>query len=190
MILSMVFAATTVYEAAFVQPYRVSTTTATSTSTSTVTVHAVTDQVAAIYASHLLSFGSRNASELAGQYEENASLLWIGRIEGLQGNYTGQDIHTLYAYWTAHSLVLYVTNESQPKMQVEATGGGNSAESVTVNSTFIFGGESTIVGAFNGTVAAETVYVRLGPGDSSASWLISQETWDFLSYWEQYPLVT
>jgi hypothetical protein len=58
--------------------------------------------------------------------------------------------------------------------------------SVMVNSTFIFSGQSVAWGRYNGTVSAQDVFAYSGIGHA---WLISRETWDFLSYYESNPVI-
>lgn len=185
-VLTLVFATATVYEATVVQPARVSTT------ISTVTVPSSTvDQVSSVYVNHLMTFGSKNLSALVSQYEGNATIVYRGQAAGLAGNYTGTaNISQLLASLISRNgaVFFFIANESQPSIQVVPTGSANSALAVVVNSTFGFGGDSGLYGVFNGTVSARTTFVH--GGANGTSWLISEETWNFLRFWVQYPVQT
>jgi len=161
------------------------------TMTETVTVPSISDQVSGIYANHLSLFSSKNVSAIVSQYEDNATIQYEGVDNGmgLAGNYTGTaHIHQLIFVLEGRSIFYFIANESQPTIQVVTTSSGNPFASVVVNSTFGFGGESSVIGNFNGTISARTMFVRGGPNDTS--WLISEETWNFLGYWVQYPIST
>ena len=54
-----------------------------------------------------------------------------------------------------------------------------SNTSVMVNSTFVMLEQSIAFGHINGTVSAKDSYVYSAAGHA---WLISRESWDFLSY--------
>ena len=86
-----------------------------------------------------------------------------------------------------------MANESQPAIQVVFVVNGSelaprsgSSIGVVVNSTLGFGGDNGLVGLFNGTVSAQTTFVQ--GGANGAAWVILQETWNFLSIWEQNPV--
>jgi hypothetical protein len=80
----------------------------------------------------------------------------------------------LSAFLTHHVGDLLVSNETQTI--------GPDGSLWVVNSTFNFAGNSTLVGSFEGTIAAQDSYVHI-----SNTWLIARETWNFLKYSEQFP---
>jgi hypothetical protein len=184
-ILTLVLASAAVYEATFVEPTRVSTT------ISTIEVpSSLADKVSIAYGNHLLQFGSKNVSALVSQYEDNATIVYFGQSAGLAGRYSGTaNITQLLATWISKNgeKFFFIANESQPTMHIVTMGSQNSTIAVTVNSTLGFRGDSGLNGNFNGTISAETTFVRGGANDSS--WLISLETWNFLRFWVQYPVI-
>lgn len=158
------------------------------TTTVQVTMPSVSDQVSSAYANHLSLFSSKNVSATVSQYTDDANVTYEGQAAGLQGNYTGtSDIRILIAADISKTTLFFIANETQPSIQVETMGSGDSVVSVVVNSTFNFRGESPVFGNINGTVSARTTFV---PGSASGNWLISNETWNYLSYWVQYPVST
>ena len=157
-----------------------------STPMKTTTVTAVTtipdayNQVASTYANQLLLLNSKNASAVASRYESNATVEWKDAhgVEGSgdSGNYTGSKNITalLRPFLTYHVGDLIVSNETQTI--------GPDGSYWVVNSRFDFAGNSTLVGSFEGTIAAQDSYVHVGN-----TWLIAMETWNFLKYSEQFP---
>jgi hypothetical protein len=131
------------------------------------------NQVSGTYANHLLMLQSRSASELVGEYGSNATIEWKG-IPGLSGIYAGNgNIGILLRSFVGRFVNLSVSNESQTL--------GPRGDDWVVNSTFDIHGYSTVVGRFNATIAAQDSYVH-----AAKSWLIANETWNYLKYDEQY----
>jgi hypothetical protein len=152
-----------------------SSTSATSTtSTSTVSL------INSTFADHMRLLASRNASAMVGQYEGNASIVWTGEVDGLEGIYNGTtDIGLLFndSFFGPRSTALTVGNVTQTILAA-------SGDSAVVNSSFTFLGESSVQGNFSGTVSAMDYYEY---SVASGSWLISQETWNFRNYDVQFP---
>jgi hypothetical protein len=155
-------------------PARAATTATTTTTLISVsnvsTVPEPYDQVASTYAGHLLLLEARNASALASRYETNATIEWKGFSGGCNGNYTGTaSITKLLGDLLTRSSSLLVSNETQTI--------GAEGKNWVVSSTFNIVGNSTIVGVFEGRIAAQDSYFSSGQ-----TWSIAQETWNFLSY--------
>jgi hypothetical protein len=166
--------------------YEVNSTPRTTATASTTTVSAISnayDQVVSTYVNQLLMLNSKNASAFASRYESNATVEWKGYAQGFEGhgglvgNYTGSKNITalLGVLVRGHVGNLLISNETQAI--------ASDGSYWVVNSTFDFAGNSSIVGSFEGAIAAQDVYVHIGN-----SWLISRETWNFLNYNEQYPV--
>jgi hypothetical protein len=129
------------------------------------------------FANHLLVFSSGNVSAIISQYEPSASVTWehfaclsgIYPISGNNGSFTdGLDtffnkVQGLDAVFIGN--VSGVTTTSLPN------------GSLRVNSTFGLRGQGP-VGNFTATVSAQDTYTYSA---SSGTWLISQETWNFMS---------
>jgi hypothetical protein len=158
------------------------TTTDTTTITSTTTPTQTTSDTASdSFAQHLLLFSSRNVSAILSGYEPSANVTWenlpclggIYPIAGNNGNFTqGLDI-----FFGNNKVVLgfqtvFVGNLTRTTMTRVSNG------SVLLNSTFgIVGLAST--GNFTATVSAQDSYTY---STTRGTWLISQETWHFLTY--------
>jgi hypothetical protein len=142
------------------------------------------NQVASTYVNQLLLLAnSKNASAVTIRYESNATIQWKGNVAGLEGygpdvgNYTGTKNITavLGIFMTHHVGNLLISNETQAIVP--------EGKYWVVNSTFDFTGNSSIVGSFKGTIAAQDSYAQVGN-----TWLIAMETWNFLNYTEQFPV--
>jgi hypothetical protein len=148
------------------------------TITTTAAVSTVPDayeQVASSYANHLLLLDSRKIPALVTGYESNATVEWKGAAIGMTGNYTGSgNIGILHGSFTGKFIDLSLSNLSQMI--------GSKGNHWMVNSTFSLHGTGSVVGNFNATIAAQDSYIRAGE-----TWLISHETWNFLSFNVQYP---
>jgi hypothetical protein len=155
-----------------------STRTVTSTTTVT-TVSTVPDaygQIASIHANYLAVLNSSDTAALKSGYESNATVVWKGEASGMVGNYTGQlNIGILLGSFREKFVNFSVSNESQtiaPK--------GNLW---IVNSTFDIHAYGSVVGNTDMAIAAEDSYVHVGN-----TWLIANETWNFLTFNEQFPV--
>jgi hypothetical protein len=133
------------------------------------------------FADHMRLLASRNTSAIVSQYEGNASVIWTGEVPGLQGLYNGTgNIRILFGvslFGPKSTTALAIGNVTQ-KILAE------SDESAVVNSSFSFLGESSLEGNFSGSVSAMDSYVY----SAASGWLISQETWNFLSFNVQFPV--
>jgi hypothetical protein len=148
--------------------------TVTSTTTTLSTPTEEFNQVASAYADHLLQLDSDNISGLVSGYERNATVEWTGLVAGLVGNYSGSgDIEILFGSSFGKTVNFSVSNESQT---VAPRG-----IYCVVNSTFNFSGNNQIEGNINASIAAQDAYVHVGN-----TWLIANETWNYLSFYDQF----
>ena len=107
-------------------------------------------------------------------------IVWTGEALGLAGIYNGtSNIGLLFnaSFFGPRSTALAVGNVTQTILAA-------SDDSAVVNSSFTFLGSSSLEGNFSGSVSALDYYTYSA---ASGSWLISQETWNFLSYSVQFP---
>jgi hypothetical protein len=151
-----------------------------------------TDAVSGRFYQHMLSLDSRNVSEVVSEYEANATITWtseqVCQCNALDGNFTGvanmtrlmeellYGINNSYSFGTTSFAAQNITQV------IEAT----SDKSVVVNSTFGFFEQSIAFGKINATVSAEDLFSY---SPASQTWLISHETWDYLSFHEQPPVI-
>ncbi len=149
-------------------------------STTSTTAPAV-DLVNSSFADHMRMLESRNVSAILGQYEANATVTWTGRAAGLTGLYIGsQNIGILLndSLFRPNGTSFFVVgNVTQGVLDA-------SRGSALVNSSFGFQGRNSIWGNFSGSVSAQDNYAY---SVASGGWLISQETWNFLSFNVQFP---
>lgn len=153
--------------------------TRTETVTTTVTTTQQISDVRGAFAEHMLSLGSRNVSALVSQYAGDANVTWTGQASGLAGTYIGKvTIGVLLGqFFEAYANSFTIANVTQA-MAV------TSSDSAAVNSTFGFTGWGERWGNTSGTVSAQDYYSYSTTNDA---WLISQETWTFLSFNVQFP---
>lgn len=152
--------------------------------TTVVPTQQAVETVGDTFAQHLLSFSlaygnsltSANVSAIVSQYEGNANDTWIGHggdfcDVGLHAG-SGNIFTLLGAFIGQVGPGLAIANVTRT-VTAEANG------SVSVNSTFDFAGHSLTYGIVNGTVSAEDSYAY---STTNGAWLISQETWDFITF--------
>jgi len=153
------------------------------TTTVTPTQQAADIMVGDGFAQHLLSFSSGNVSAVVSQYEGNATVTWMGHGEEfcfLAGLYAGSnDIRILFGVFLGRVAPALEIGNATWTVTPEANG------SVVVNSTFDFAGHGPVYGVANGTVSAQDTYVY---STTNGAWLVSQETWDFLTFSSQFPI--
>jgi hypothetical protein len=66
------------------------------TTTATSTIPNAYQQLAGVYADHLLLLEARNVTGLLGGYEGNSTIEWTGNMPGMAGTYNGSnEIHAL-----------------------------------------------------------------------------------------------
>jgi hypothetical protein len=154
--------------------------TVTVTSTVTPAVQS-TESVGASFAQHLVLFSSRNVSAIISQYEPNATVVWEHLFcwSGLYQNAgsSNGDVAKLlpdffHGQFSAPLNSIYAGNST--KMTVVPLANGT----VVVNSTFGLVGLA-YTGNFTATVSAQDSFVY---SSSNNAWMISQETWNFLTY--------
>lgn len=163
----------------------VDTTTLSTTVTTVSTSLDAYGQVANSFADHLVVLSSRNASAIVGQYEENASVTWTGNVGGLQGIYNGTKVIFLLmnASFIGGAESFSIGNATHTIVDI-------SNDSALINSSFDISGTNYTfwlggpVARFNGTVSAQDFYVY---SPSRDVWLISTETWNFVSTDLEYP---
>jgi hypothetical protein len=165
--------------------------TATTTFTST---QEATGLVSGLYAEHILLLDSRNISAIVDEYEGNATIVRASEAQcecnSLDGTYTGtanitQLMKQLLFGVDANGFSFGTKSFVAENLTESAAAAPDG--SVTVNSTFGFLEQSIAAGKINGTVSAGDSYTYSA---ASHSWLISRETWDFLSYSVQNPAIS
>jgi hypothetical protein len=129
------------------------------------------------FSEHLGHFSSRETFAVTNDFEDGAQMVWSGRT-GFGGNYTGlRAINEVYEGFLEPTTSLSVVNES---WTLSPTG----AESAVVYSTLNFTGHNNDWGNFDAQVLGRDYYV------AASGWKISQEFWNFTSFYEQYPITT
>ena len=130
-----------------------------------------------VFAQHMLSLTSGNVSAIVSQYERNANVTWMGQRDFgdfcYAGLYAGSNVMTLFVDFLDRVTPALVIGNVTRIVTAEANG------SVVVNSTFGFAGNGPTNGIVNGTVSAEDSYAY---STTNGAWLISQETWDFITF--------
>jgi hypothetical protein len=150
-------------------------------------------EVADAYATHVAQLSSRDITALAGSYESNATVEWISGYPGLNqigaypGTYSGtRNISILWGGTLGKSLNFSVSDEHQ---SIGVSEGG----AYVVNSTFDFqwwiwiyycgnAAAAASLGRINGSVVAQDVYEHVSNNDSSSSWFIAREIWNFTQF--------
>jgi hypothetical protein len=136
-----------------------------------------TDVISNSFDDHILQLNSRNVSVSAilSQYEANATVIWIQHGPNNQtatGGASGAtNIHgLLYAFFGVPRSVI-LANVTRT---ISVTGN----HFAMVNSSFDVAADSEVFGHFSSKVSALDSYAYSA---STGTWLISQETWDFLN---------
>jgi hypothetical protein len=158
-------------------------TTSSTVTLTTTTSDAYTVPVASAYALHAWQLGGRDPAVIAGGYESNATIEWVsGTPAGFRGSYSGtQNIETLLDISIARfkNFSASIENESV---------GVSRGDDYVVNSTLAFQGweycstgysfNPTVLHNASGSLIAQDVYEYVS-NNSSSSWLITRETWNF-----------
>jgi len=159
-------------------------TTITVTSTVTPTQQEV-GTISDSFVQHLVLFTSRNVSAIVAQYEPSANVTWNGLScwSGVYANAANSgDLTTLLNIFFDNTKTalgyqgfsaVFVGNVTRTSVGTTTDG------SFIVNSTFGLLGQAS-VGNFTAIVSAQDSYVY---SRTSGTWLISQETWHFLTYY-------
>jgi hypothetical protein len=133
-------------------------------------------QVKGAFTQHLSSFASENTTLLVRDYTPNATLAWVGTTRGLGGTYnTTAQIGQFYSTFFSKITNVSVKNST---IAVQIVGSG-----AVVNGTFNLLGGGPQVQTISGEVTARVAYVHV-----NGAWMISSETWEFLSLNIQRPL--
>jgi hypothetical protein len=139
-------------------------------------------QLATSFTNHVFFLSSRNVSAIVSQYEDNATVTWIGRAHGIRGLFNGtKSIFLLMnVSFIGHGTAFALGDVTRNIVDIKA-------KSAAVNSSFAVFGQngfegSAAIGDFNGTVSAQDSYVY---SVADGVWLISQETWNFTSFSSQ-----
>ncbi len=130
-------------------------------------------EVRSTFDSHVQSISNRDISSVMQQYQTNSLLVWEGynNAQGLGGTYTGSgNIQLLYdkALGSAQVFNLNILSYHQQNI---------STSLATVNATLGMSGQSTFLGNISGTVSVQVNYIPSG-----SSWVISNETWNFITF--------
>ncbi len=147
--------------------------TETTTVSTTTTVVPYLQVISLVFAFHLQKMELRNASGVAEDYAPDAVLVWEGNAQGLEGTYRGGNISIFWCSFLCHIQNLLVSNSSYSATINSTATGGSTA---FVNSTILVSGRGTILGNFSGIISLRIVY----DSNKENSWLISNETWNFL----------
>lgn len=141
--------------------------------TSSVPVDLTTQTVEGSFSLHMQDFASDNVSSIVSRYLPNATVTWTGNADCFDGYYVGTgNITKLMDVFVKTAPDLLVGNL--------VTAATDRDGSVLVNSTFGFASAgSAAVASTNGTVFAQDTYLYSA---ATRSWLISQETWNFLTF--------
>jgi type II secretory pathway pseudopilin PulG len=141
------------------------------------------NEIRSAYAAHFKNIESQNLTAVVRGYENNASIDFKGNVSSLAGHYAGlASILVLYQSVLSPN-VFGTVNLTNMSYDVNVLGGGKAI----VNSTFTMHGNSTMFstlrggspapGTYTASVSSGVTYVRLG-----TAWLISAETWDFITF--------
>jgi hypothetical protein len=154
------------------------TTTSTSVSTSLI---AYDQQVTDSFAKHMLLLSERNATAIVSQYEENATVTWMGQTNGLGGFYNGTKVIFILmnVSFIGRGGSISIGNAAHRIMEMPG-------DSAMLNSSFAIhvrdygvGLQGRFVTTFNATISAQDLFVYSA---SNHAWLISQETWNFTNF--------
>jgi len=132
------------------------------------------------FAQHMVLLSTGNVSAIVSQYETNANVTWTGKSQCYDGFYNGTGYITelMDAFLLSGTPALAIGN-------VTMTTTSETNGTVLVNSEFGFASPGPSGGGMvNGTVSAQDLY---GYSATRGAWLISQESWDFLSFNGQIP---
>jgi hypothetical protein len=128
------------------------------------------------YLSHLLDFESHNATAIADDYEENATVNLIGCTFGLGGMQTGRpDIQLFFnAFFGPASF-------GTPDISKDSYTVSANQTTAIVNSTFEMKGNTTMssypaFSLYSTNVVLHTSYKQVG-----SQWIITDEVWNFTS---------
>jgi hypothetical protein len=149
----------------------------TRTSTATVTVDPG-QEVSDAYSIFFQNIESRNATALAAEYQDNATLNVYGYTDGVGGSYNGSaNIFSFYNALLSNG-VLATVNLKNVTYGIYVSETGQSAEVSSMftmhGSGFFYGGNSENAGTYNATVRSVTSYALVGE-----EWLITSDSWDF-----------
>jgi len=133
------------------------------------------DAVGSSFAQHMLLIASGNVSSIVSQYEPNATIIWTGEASGggaRTGIYGTRNLGNLLEDgFGTFATTFFVRNVTQTIIAA-------SNNSVVVNSNFGFAGQNAF-SKLSGSVSAQDTYAF---SKAAGAWLISRETWDFLSF--------
>ena len=125
--------------------------------------------------SHLDKIQSGNISEALTDYAQYPTMSWSGYSNGMGGNYIGvAEINLTLQTFSARMTSLHFTVES-----FNSTVYPNGTRDI--GAFMAFTGSKSSIGTFNGTLSAKYQYVYQG-----GKWLISQEDWNFESFFTEY----
>jgi hypothetical protein len=126
-------------------------------------------QVANSFANHLQSLESLNTADIMRDYRENSIVMWTGQYGQLGGTYRGElNISLLMSSFLSDVSSMSITNETYAYHE--------NGDVALVNATLDLVENNKNIFSFNATIQALVSYSYTG-----SEWLISNETWVFLS---------
>ena len=122
-------------------------------------------------------FNSRDVTGIGNFYSANTVVDWTGNAPGLTGTYNGVgNVRILFGSSIGKTTSL---NASVSNMKVNVVNPSN----VGVTLTLTMAGNSTVVGVLGITIQANQQWNYIG-----GQWQIVQETWNYVTFNEQYPV--
>ena len=122
-------------------------------------------------------FNSRDVAGLGNFYGQDAAVSWTGQAPGLTGNYVGQgNIRILFGSSIGKTTFLVANISNYQEKPINPS-------NVDVTLTLSMHGNSSVVGALGITIAATQQWHYVG-----GQWQIAQETWNYVTFNEQYPV--
>lgn len=162
------------------QPSQRSTITKTigSTTTSIFTTINASEEVSLAFANHMMLIPSMNVSALVRGYEDNATMAWTGAIGFVGSDLNGANVAIAWnrLFQGPSDTDFLLGNETYHVAPVGSR--------YVVSSNFDFQASNYVLGKINGTVSGQDSYVNVG-----SRWLISNEIWNFTSFYIQNPSI-
>ena len=122
-------------------------------------------------------FNSRNVAGIGNFYSTNTVVSWTGNAPGLTGTYNGVgNVRILYGSSIGKTTSLNATISNYKESPVNPS-------NIGVTLTLTMSGNSTVVGGLGITIQASQQWNFIG-----GTWQIVQETWNYVTFNEQYPV--
>jgi hypothetical protein len=124
----------------------------------------------------LKDFNDRDVEGLANFYGFSSDVIWTGNTAGLQGGYAGAgSIRILYGSTIGKTTQLIARSSNYTEKQL-------SPVNINVTMTLKLNGNSSVLGALNGTIIATQDWFF-----TSGQWQIVKENWNYKAFDVQYP---